>query len=52
VIQEEIKEALEEQIKKKQKRYTEVLNQNTVAGNLGRVDRMYSLAKKIRGICG
>lgn len=52
VIQEEIKEAIEQQIKKNQKKYTEVWNHNTVAGSLGRVDGMYCLTKKLRGICG
>jgi hypothetical protein len=52
VIQEEIKEAIDQQIKKKQKKYTEVWNHSTVAGNLGKVDGMYCLTKKLRGICG
>jgi hypothetical protein len=51
VIQEEIREAIDQRIKKKQKTYTEVWNHNTVAGKLGRVDGMYCLTKKLRGFC-
>jgi hypothetical protein len=52
VIQEEIREALDQQIKKKQKKYTDVWRNNTVAGSIGKVDGMYCLTKKLRGICG
>lgn len=52
VIQEEIKKVLDQQIRKKQKTFTEVWNQSTVAGSLGKVDGMYCLTKKLRGICG
>lgn len=51
-IQEDIRTAIEQQIKKKQKTYTDVWNHNTVAGSLGRIDGMYYLTKKLRGICG
>ena len=51
VIQEKMREEIDEQIKKKQKTYTEVWNHSTVAGSLGKVDGMYCLTKKLRGIC-
>ncbi len=51
-IQDEIRRALDQQIKKKQKKYTDVWNSDTVAGSLGKVDGMYCLTKKLRGICG
>lgn len=51
IIQEEIKEAINQKIRKKQKRYTDVWNNTTVAGSIGRVDGMYCLTKKLRGIC-
>ena len=51
VIQEKMREEIDEQIKKKQKTYTEVWNHSTVAGNLGKVDGMYCLTKKLRRIC-
>lgn len=50
-IQDEIKQAIDHQIKKRQKTYTDVWNHSTVAGSLGRVDGMYCLTKKLRGIC-
>lgn len=52
IIQEEIQEEIDRKIKKKQKTYHDVWNHNTVAGSLGKVDGMYCLTKKLRGICG
>jgi hypothetical protein len=52
IIQEEIKEELDRKIKKKQKTFSDVWNHNTIAGSLGKVDGMYCLTKKLRGICG
>lgn len=51
-IQEEIRIGVDNRIKHKRKTYTEVWNHNTVAGSLGRVDGMYCMTKKLRGICG
>jgi hypothetical protein len=51
-IQEEIKNAMYQEIKNKQKIITDVWNHSTVARNIGRVDGMYFLTKKLRGICG
>lgn len=51
-IQEEVKREMDQRIKKKQKTYTDVWNHTTVAGSIGRVDGMYQLTKKLRGICG
>ncbi len=51
-IQEEIRAEFDKQIKKNQKHYTDVWNHNTLAGSIGRVDGMYHLTKKLRGICG
>ena len=51
-MQEEVKKEMDQKIKKKQKTYTDVLCHTTVAGSIGRVDGMYCLTKKLRGICG
>ena len=51
-IQEEIRIEVDDRIRHKRKTYTEVWNHNTVAGSLGRVDGMYCMTKKLRGICG
>lgn len=52
VIQEEIRKALDQEVKKKQKTFTDVWTHDTVAGSIGKVDGMYCLTKKLRGICG
>ena len=52
MIQEELKEAMDQKIRKKQKTYNEVWQHTTIAGSLGCIDGMYCLTKKLRGICG
>lgn len=52
IIQEEIRKEMDQKIKKKQKAHNDTWQHTTVAGSLGRMDGMYCLTKKLRGICG
>ena len=49
---EEIKEAINESIRKKRRIYTDAWSHQTTAGSIGEVNGMYHLTKALRGICG
>ena len=49
---EEIKEMMDQSIRKRRKTYTDVWSHQTTAGSVGVVNGMYHLTKALRGICG